>query len=297
MKLYINHSKALKHFKKVLGNANHFLITALVGLDALQENEDYKISEDFHTSWNPQNKLNSINRTRKFILEMSLSRAVDALEIYIDHSNNAPFLFQSESLKQGIKDNSKSITKKFNFICDEYKIDSKLHALGILLITWRNRIIHSECDNQLEQVYKKIILDNSQWLCDNFRHLDATKLLEHFEKKDGLTFKEATSLIKVTHDIVYFIEGKSLSNIDSSLYFKEIIKEIIKNESKNDNQKLKNIAKVWGKNGNNKIRAINGKLSSYGLSEQKSDSGVEIDEFLVSEVYKTSPKELLENYS
>ena len=90
-KLYLNVSKERKAFKKSLGQANHFLITALVGLDYIRNN-NVKCPEDFSTSWNPKNKSFSVDRSRQYILNSSMAWAVDCLDAYFSRCNQNPKL-------------------------------------------------------------------------------------------------------------------------------------------------------------------------------------------------------------
>ena len=80
--VYLNISERRKRFKDSMGQANHFLITALIGLEYINNNE-VSCPESFSTSWNPKNKKSSVERTRLYILKSSLSWAIDCLDTYL----------------------------------------------------------------------------------------------------------------------------------------------------------------------------------------------------------------------
>ncbi len=61
----INHSIALKRFKAEIGQANHMLITIMVGLDGIIP-YDVEAQNEFHTSWNPKSKKASVERSKLF---------------------------------------------------------------------------------------------------------------------------------------------------------------------------------------------------------------------------------------
>ena len=61
----INHSYALKCFKKEIGQANQMLITIMVGLDGIVPYH-VEASSEFHTSWNPKSKEISVERSKVF---------------------------------------------------------------------------------------------------------------------------------------------------------------------------------------------------------------------------------------
>ena len=68
----LSKSKNLKIFKNEIGQANHFLITILVGLDGVHDNK-INIKEEFSTSWNPKNRIDSANRSREFAKKSALT--------------------------------------------------------------------------------------------------------------------------------------------------------------------------------------------------------------------------------
>ena len=67
----ISNSFNYKGFKKNIGQANHFLITVLVGLDGLEDHEEINIRSSFRTTWNPKNRFASIARSREFVKKSS----------------------------------------------------------------------------------------------------------------------------------------------------------------------------------------------------------------------------------
>lgn len=88
-------TKARKIFKNKFCQANHFLITSLVWVDWIKEWIITKKSDSFSTSWNPRNKVQSAIRTRSFLLELFLWKAVDSLEVYLKLLYRKPNLYFS----------------------------------------------------------------------------------------------------------------------------------------------------------------------------------------------------------
>ena len=91
-------TRAKKTFKKRFGQANHLLITALVGLDAIETGEVSKKPESFSTSWNPIEPKRSAERARIFTLKSFLGWAVESLEMYLTELNRKPKELESEEL-------------------------------------------------------------------------------------------------------------------------------------------------------------------------------------------------------
>ena len=97
-KIGLKYSYALKEFKSLAGQSNHFLITILIGLDAV-ENGDAEKSDDFKTSWNPKNVTSSARRSRMFSINATLAWLIDAFDSYVIIGNRSPKIIQDENLK------------------------------------------------------------------------------------------------------------------------------------------------------------------------------------------------------
>src|SRR5882724_2955678 len=102
MPLYLHQSSACHIFKTLIGNANHLIITALVGLDAIEQGIVTKGPEELHAALSPIDPVASAKRSRRMLLDMALVRSVDALDVYIRHSVRKPFLTQSNALRVDI---------------------------------------------------------------------------------------------------------------------------------------------------------------------------------------------------
>lgn len=81
MKTYkIQKYGAFGKFKKDIGSNNHFLITALVGLDKIDESDIGKVEP---ASWNPQDVKASVTRSREFVIKAGLAWAITCLDVFL----------------------------------------------------------------------------------------------------------------------------------------------------------------------------------------------------------------------
>lgn len=97
----ISNSFNYKCFKKNIGQANHFLITVLVGLDGLEDHEEINIRSSFRTTWNPKNRIASIARSREFVKKSSLAWIIDCLDSYLIECNTKPkLIYDNELIKK-----------------------------------------------------------------------------------------------------------------------------------------------------------------------------------------------------
>jgi len=277
MYLNINTSRARKTFKRLIGHTNHYLITILVGLDYVQKN-DVILAEDFRTTWNPQNKLSSVNRSRDFSINSTLSWGIDALDAYLGLSHKKPSLYQIKDLYDKASGAGQSISFKFNVIKD-YLISNnsndefeKTAALVEVAIQWRNNLVHYFAENEITKETEDTLLNNSEFYFNNFQGLYIQQFLEHF--KDNITprFKEVTSIIRGLHKVVEAIDCYLLNVIDKELYFIETLDYHIHLNTKNTDLKSK-LGLMYNLNCERRYKSIIQSMMNYGffITEEVSD--------------------------
>lgn len=221
-------SPAKKEFKKRFGQANHFLITSLVGIDAIQTGMVTEKPKSFSTTWNPIDPKKSADRSRIFILKSFLAWAVESLEMYMTELNRKPKLLESEKFTELFSRAGQSIYKKTIFIADEVKVDPLLSALMEVLITWRNYTFHYDIDNEIREESLKYLIENEELLKTRFAGLEIKKLKKTWETKGDFTFKETAALIKATQDFVSEIDSYAISNLDIERFLFEILERHFK---------------------------------------------------------------------
>ena len=87
-----------KKFKKRMGQANHFLVTTWIGLDAVATG-DAQQRETFNVCWNPHDINFSVKRSKEFLVNAALSWTVDNLDMYLRMSNQNPKLLSDDESK------------------------------------------------------------------------------------------------------------------------------------------------------------------------------------------------------
>ncbi|MBV5313756.1 MAG: hypothetical protein JZU47_10695 [Prolixibacteraceae bacterium] len=218
-------SPAKKEFKKRFGQANHLLITALVGIDGIQSGQITVKPESFNTSWNPRDYKRSAERSRVFILKSFLAWAVESLEMFMTELNRKPKLLESEQFTILFSRAGQSVYKKTIFIADEIDVDPILIALMEVLITWRNYTFHYDIDNEIRESSLNCLVEKADELKGRFAGLEIIQLKKTWESGGDFTFKETASLIKGTQDFVSEIDKYIIENIDLERYFLETIEK------------------------------------------------------------------------
>ena len=216
-------SKAHREFKKRFGQANHFLITALVGLDAVESGLVATKPATFSTSWNPKDQARSAQRSRVFALQSFLGWAVESLEMYLTELNRKPKELESETFTELYSRAGQHIYKKAIYIGDETNIDPVLIALMEVLITWRNYTFHYDIDNQIRPESLQILKDEKERIKLEYCGLDIDVLKETWENGRDFTFKETASLISATHKYVQAVDAYVLRALDIKRYVSETI--------------------------------------------------------------------------
>jgi hypothetical protein len=216
-------TKAKKEFKKRFGQANHLLITTLVGLDSIESGKVTEKPEGFSTSWNPINAVRSAERARIFTLQSFLGWAVESLEMYLTELNRKPKELLSIDLEAIFSSAGQSIYKKAIGIGDHTEIAPVLTALIEILITWRNNTLHYDIDNQIRATSRDVLSSNTEIIRESFCGLEISQLLGTWESKGDFTFKETASLISATHKFVDAIDQFAIDNLDVERYLGEAL--------------------------------------------------------------------------
>ena len=219
----IKTTRARLQFKEMLGQANHFLITTLIGLNAV-ENNVAKPTSSFSAAWNPRNVTASARRSRAFVLDMALVRSVDALDAYLSTAHRKPSLFELASLRSEMDGARNSVAKKFHAVVTHNLGPTPLRAaLCRLAVDWRNRRVHSLAENELTVNDRNLIKASATDIAAEYRGLVASTLLENFENSKEPTFKEAAGLINLMHHVVREIDAKLIANVDMNRLVREAI--------------------------------------------------------------------------
>jgi hypothetical protein len=300
MPLFLNESPARRHFKDVLGQANHLLVTILVGLVAVERGLISKEPADLHAAWNPVDAVASANRSRVMALEMALVRATDALDVYIRLSRRKPALIADISLQQRIDAAGRSVLRKFGSIREVFLRnfpDSVTAALIEVMIVWRNRQVHSDEDNQVSPASWATLRANAKWIKNEFRGMEVERLFSDFTKDGPPKFKEIASFIRATHEAVRIIDSQLLESLDSQEFAKNLIWMRAGTASAGTDVKVsrqKVIQSIWGRDSTDKTQRVISFLKNCGLPDMPVDGrAAKFSDQMISEISKMAPKQLM----
>lgn len=271
--LYLNTSKPRKDVKKILGQANHFLITILIGLDYIGKN-NITLPAEFRTSWNPKDKNRSVLRSREYALNSSLAWAVDCLDAYFSKINQSPFLIEDIELKNKIDRAGRSVYEKYKIFSD-YIISNNFNKTDFLLyesfvdlaIQWRNNTTHYNAKNIIQEESECFLTMSPDFIKNEFCGLEIKETLKHFKGGKSPTFKEVTSLIRAIHKYIEILDSFLLSKIDIARYTFELLDKFF---SENVNEK-KSYPTLKSGRQDTKIYNI---LRGWSFSDNKAENGI-----------------------
>lgn len=207
----LNRTHARTAFKDLLGQANHFLITILIGLESVR-NGTAQLDDEFQTSWNPKNVQRSAERSRLFALDLALIRAIDALDVYMMLSRRKPCALTGQNFVQCMDQTGQKISKRLD-VFTKFLPSLAPEQLVFLkrAIDWRNRRVHSLADETLRKSSEVELLSHAESLRAEHRGLDVKELLTRYKAGKSPSFKDSASVIQLSHNAVAHFDTHTYS--------------------------------------------------------------------------------------
>jgi len=157
---------------------------------------------------------------------------------------------------------TRSVYKRLNVFRDVLglKIDLPL-SLAQLMIQWRNNLLHSAAENELDSSYSGKLKNASDDELKNFRHLDCSAMLENFKKGEPPKLKEVAGGIQAINLVAGSIDKIILEKVETSKYAERRLKLHI-------GPKRSTIQKIWGsRDSASKSSSLDLALSSAGIKK------------------------------
>lgn len=266
--MFLRRTSACTEFRERLGQANHLLITILIGIEGVRTGE-VKKSCDFHTTWNPRSLEESAQRSRRFARDAMLNHVVDSLGVYLSHLQKSPFQGVLPCLHSCT---DRALKSRLDAFCDDLALQAPTRlALVHLAIQWRNRRLHTGAENKIEQKYKAALMDARDEIREQFSGLDIDVLLSRFEMSETPRFKEVASLVKGALDFVQAADALVVQRLDPSEMALHIIVSTLKERAAMNRRRA---GQQWGNTPVERRRRITGVLATAGFVME---SGVECE--------------------
>lgn len=191
---------AYKPFINAVGKTVHHLNTIAVGLAGVESGACSKPS-GLDVSWGPVDIRASSRDARLFTLKSTIVFVAEELSAYNSVIIGSPNVV-------GVKlPKTSSRSDKHQSLVEFFNINEAPLSLGpLLLIHWRNKIIHRKSNAALTAAQIEMLKRFSEEVKANYKSLCVVKLLDDFER--GLpTLKDVSSLVAMTINYVKRIES------------------------------------------------------------------------------------------
>ena len=286
----LNRTQARWAFKDLLGQANHFLITILVGLDGVRSGE-VTLHPEFRTSWNPQNVARSAERSRIFVLDLALIRSIDALDTYMMMSARKPTAIGDRALVAAMDGSGRSIARRLDAFDAHLQSLPEYHkAILEIAIEWRNRRVHSLSNDRIEKRTLRIVEDQSEMFAADYSGLSVKELISHFTSGEAPSFKEAASIIRLTHEAVAHYDAYLLQGLQIESYLKDSMLAFLDEGNARPNR---SIQKTWGHPEKKRAKVVR-LLRMIGVNETEKISGRQVPDDFVERLVDLNTDEVMD---
>ncbi len=261
MELAIGTSKPRRKFKAGLGHANHFLITIMVGLDAVEDGIA-ELRDGFPTSWNPQDRKRSAERSRGFAARGAIALLIDSIDAYTNDVLRPPQLIHDDMRDVLLADNATDRFENLSRFLDlRGSADWALLNLGR---AWRHRLLHSRSTAKLGGSVRGILRRDADTILTTFSGLNVEVLLKHFDSGAEPSFKETTSLIRAGQRFIEAADTELLSRLDLQRYAEEAVDSYVLDEDVANRERR--VDNIWGKDPQRRRSSVLRVLESFGVS-------------------------------
>jgi hypothetical protein len=241
----IKRTHARQAFKDLLGQGTHFLITILVGLNGVRDGT-IKKDDEFRTVWNPKSTKASAERSRHFALDLSLIRAVDAMDTYFIQARRKPTILPGDGFGAAMDGTGQSVAKRLAVFNNYLPVLSAEENLFLrLAIEWRNRRVHSLADERLSATDINDLRNGSGTLRRNHNGLEIDEVIARYQASEPPLFKDAASVIRSVQDAVKYYDFEILRLLNIEEYVKGIL-VLTLSPSRASSALRHGVARTWG---------------------------------------------------
>jgi hypothetical protein len=289
MHLALETSSPRRAFKQSLGQANHFLITVLVGLDAIEDGIA-KQRPGMPASWNPQDPAKSAARSRSFAARAAFALLFDCIDAYTRDILAEPTIVQAEASRNALEGAADSRDRFEELAQLVGQKGSPTWALLSLGRAWRHRLIHTRSNAAPDGAVVAALRNNKDAIKGEYAGLDVEKLQKSLASGEP-HMKETTAMIRAGHQFVEAADRGLLASIDLSAYARDALSSHLKPLDLAE-RKVR-ASNLWGQDRKRRLRAVLNVLRNQGITvniEKRDDSA----ERTINQLVDLKPSEVLQ---
>lgn len=284
MRLSMSNTRARRIFKDMLGQANHFLITVMVGLDAVASG-DAHLSEEFSTSWSPKDAEQSAQRSRLFVNSAVSAWLVDSLAAYIRNLTSPPTVITDQNLIAALRGSSSIGSKVGSLASASGQSNASETFLLRVAIIWRNRLVHYKATNPVSDQLSTQLQRHASEIASSYQGLDVDKLLESVGKSQAPHLKEITALIRAAHKFVERVDGRLVAQCNLDDFIFEVLRDYVATDP------TQRISNVWGKDAPRRPHSLVQIASKHRMSADNPQASNYVSDHVVQEILMWTPSE------
>lgn len=202
------HSQPVQTLLRDIGGAVFILNTTVVGLDAVENG--HKKPETLNVSWQPLDRKIAARKSRKFILESVLVRVSEVINEFVLALSKLP---RFEASRKAWEQDASSADKVSIVATTLLEKNDYLIPGVVLVVHWRNRIVHSISKAKLLHHQVRVLTKNKETIAARYRGLNVSKLLDDFHDQRP-TLKDVSSLISMTINLARKIDRNMQGNLN-----------------------------------------------------------------------------------
>ena len=212
-------SEGLRQFLKIVGEAVYNLNTICVGLEGVASGT-VKKSGNLSITWSTNDPKRTALSARRFAIRSSLVFVEEALSDYVDFISTCSNQTQKIINACDTEGAAERITKLSKHVkgLEEYWL-----PFVILLIRWRNKVVHNSSSN-LSPLHRKTILKNSIVINDRHAAIKVEETLNNFDEQK-ITLKDFSTMMAITIRFVRHIDCELKPTVAEKESFKNQILE------------------------------------------------------------------------
>lgn len=286
--LAIQRTAARTHFKKQVGHTTQYLLTIVVGLDAVRSGAE--ASPTLPARWNPQSKTDAADRARTFANQAGLVWTIEALNAYVmDLRKSKPPILPAEVSSDISSERDKE--KKLLLLSGSLGIISRELDMVRAGMVWRNRLVHANAHNSLDRVVKAQLKNRSDDIKADYQGLDIEQAISRVETNAAPRLKETTAIMRAANELVRDLDAAAVKSIDNETHLENLLRARIL-EAPNDDERMRIAVSLWGGTEQGNARSITNAASQWGMT-RTTETNFESD--LASKTPKAALKAFLTN--
>jgi hypothetical protein len=291
-------SPARRSFKDMAGHINHFLITILIGLAAVEDGTA-TLPPGMHTSWAPHNRTRSAARSREFANKAFLAWLADALDAYIRGLQSEPSLASAKIIEgieranreqEGLRGRLRVVSAATE------QLEAPEAILAEMAIVWRNRLVHQQATNRIGSPLTAAARGHSEEFINLYQGLVIDDLIKHVQHVPSAapTLKEATAIVRASHTFVERSDGFLLQRFDVDSYFREVLRRyLVSGGTSNPKAAKVRAGNVWSREYDRRRSTIINIALNSGFSSYRAGAPNQVDSAAIDKLAKLTPSDAI----